>query len=488
MNKWNDFENTVADFYLSGETGDINTVFNEIVIGLKEDRDVFVPIYSPEDIAAEDEMEGYDDFDDSDITMRMLVYDDEDSYWYSAFTSEEEVEKAGYPLYIPITLRLLLDHALDDDICRGIKINNWGEGISLDRKSIELINAYEPTSRICLLQGDITKMHTDAIVNTANNTLLGGGGVDGAIHRAAGPGLLEECRTLKGCETGDAKLTFGYELNSKYVIHTVGPVYTGSAEDEMLLESCYIKCMSIAKKESVHSIAFPAISTGAYGFPVDRSARIAFRTVANWLKQNRDYLMHVYMCLYSEKDLRIYKDVFDNIMTEYAGSDFEKGLLSYKREKYPEAFDYFNTALKGGDMQSLAFLGDMYLMGKGVVQDTERAHICYEEAAAYGDPYAMIKLGDIYMERNDPDSKLRAGRYYIHAYETAKSKRDPLSYPEIGLRIIRYFRNRFDDETLRVICNDIIDCLRKRDADYHGEKSGDIYSETAYIRKKLSQK
>jgi O-acetyl-ADP-ribose deacetylase len=130
--------------------------------------------------------------------------------------------------------------------------------------------------KIEVVEGDITKQAVDAIVNAANATLLGGGGVDGAIHRAAGPELLVECRTLGGCATGQAKITKGYRLPAKWVIHTVGPVWRDGRHDEgSLLASCYRSCLALAEKNGIHTIAFPSISTGAYGFPMERAAHIA---------------------------------------------------------------------------------------------------------------------------------------------------------------------------------------------------------------------
>lgn len=167
-------------------------------------------------------------------------------------------------------------------------------------------------SRIELFQGDITTMDVDAIVNAANPSLLGGGGVDGAIHRAAGPELLEACRLLKGCETGQAKITPGFHLPARHVIHTVGPVWSGGNSGEAeLLKSCYLNSLSLAREHGLLSIAFPNISTGVYGYPKDQAAKIALQTVAHFLHENKGE-PKVYFVVFDPENHRLYKQILDD--------------------------------------------------------------------------------------------------------------------------------------------------------------------------------
>jgi len=167
--------------------------------------------------------------------------------------------------------------------------------IHVDNKTLELI------------QADITTLDVDAIVNAANHSLLGGGGVDGAIHRAAGPQLLTECRALGGCETGEAKITQGYRLKARHVIHTVGPIYSGTPRDAELLASAVQNSLRLAADHHLTSIAFPAISTGVYGFPMDEAARVILSTIIAEL-QRPTTLQHAIVCLYDVRALTIFSE------------------------------------------------------------------------------------------------------------------------------------------------------------------------------------
>ncbi len=168
-----------------------------------------------------------------------------------------------------------------------------------------------------IIEKSVVYMTVDAIVNAANNTLLGGGGVDGAIHQKAGTELLEECRLLNGCKTGEAKMTKAYNItNAKYIIHTVGPVYSGSDEDEKLLSNCYKNSLDLLVENNLKTIAFPGISTGVYGYPLDKAAEISYNAVTEWLEDNKEKDIKIYFCCFKKEEKQAYERVInarDNI-------------------------------------------------------------------------------------------------------------------------------------------------------------------------------
>jgi O-acetyl-ADP-ribose deacetylase (regulator of RNase III) len=168
-------------------------------------------------------------------------------------------------------------------------------------------------SRISVQKTDITKLHVEAIVNAANTSLLGGGGVDGAIHRSAGPELLEECQTLGGCKTGEAKITKGYRVPAKWIIHTAGPIWRGGGNQEhLLLASCYQSCFDLASKFGIKSLAFPAISCGVYGFPIDDAVEIALRETCVALRSNESIRTVIFAC-FGDDVFSAYRSSFDRL-------------------------------------------------------------------------------------------------------------------------------------------------------------------------------
>ena len=229
----------------------------------------------------------------------------------AAFTCEAESKKDGTVVMLEYELGAYVKAVAEMTGVAGMILNPWGDAFFLTKDMLHLIlernKQTQVEHNIFLDLGDITKLDCQCIVNAANRSLLGGGGVDGAIHRAAGPGLLEECRTLHGCETGEAKITKGYNLKAAYVIHTVGPIYSGSETDSALLSRCYWNSLTLAKEHGIHSIAFPAISTGVYGYPPEEAAQIALVTISRWMKANPHYGMDVILSCFDQRTYEIYE-------------------------------------------------------------------------------------------------------------------------------------------------------------------------------------
>ena len=303
----------IENWYLCGGDGtDARTVIN--ALKMDPDLTVIVPVQisgsflgstPPEEVKVGDTFTLKEE-------MRMEIQRialKDGTYITPVFTCLEEMMKGEGTDSVNMLFSELLEMALSWENCAGIVINPWSNGFLMTKKLLEVMRDYTPRSRFAVVKGDITKFHGDAIVNAARHSLLGGGGVDGAIHRAAGPELLEECKTLGGCHTGEAKLTKGYNLSAEHIIHTAGPRYGSEKDPEMRLAACYLNSLDLAMQNDLHSIVFPCISTGAFGFPKDTAAEVALKAVCFWFDRHQDYVMNVYLCCHSEDDWDAYQQL-----------------------------------------------------------------------------------------------------------------------------------------------------------------------------------
>jgi O-acetyl-ADP-ribose deacetylase (regulator of RNase III) len=294
-----------------GDAAKITPVLNALKRGLSQGMQLLVPIQEPqasEDASPDRVHPTAACWEDDRIRFRCLPAHDKDGCYLPLFTSQAALEA-----YIPSPsvcrpFDRLIAAAKEWPRCLGFVLNPGQSRLILSKGGIEALAAYKPTSHICFVRGSVVDMQVDAIVNAAKNSLLGGGGVDGAIHRAAGPELLTECKTLGGCETGRAKLTGAYKiLHADYIIHTVGPVYKGLETDSQLLGDCYRNSLDLALEHGCSSIAFPGISTGSYGYPLEEAARVSAGAVARWLDAHPETVMDVYLCCFRDEELDAYR-------------------------------------------------------------------------------------------------------------------------------------------------------------------------------------
>lgn len=289
-------------------------------------------ILAPVDISDEN-YEKFKNAGDEDVTFDVdmkLIEDDEQKTWIPLFTSEETAEAGDEEdgedtgTLLPFFIGDVMEQIEDSDEIEGAVIDPWTDGFPLPKELFEDIfdddDDDDDVVGINLVHGNIEDIECDCIVNSANNTLIpGAGGVDKDIHDAAGEGLAEECRALHGCRTGEAKITDAYDLEADYVIHTVGPIYSGKPKDEDDLADCYESCLYTAREHGLHSIAFPCISTGYFGFPKEDACDIAVQTVLSWLADNDDYKIGITFCCQDQENY----DIYQNYLDEELGEDDE---------------------------------------------------------------------------------------------------------------------------------------------------------------------
>lgn len=306
INYTKEVERALANWHFAGEGASVAPIFNAVKMGLENDMQFIVPVHTPE--SAEELMVSvqeikFKELDSTDPKLR-------GKYFIPLFTSPKEVDKGEETVVVDRTLREMIEVLDYRSNCLGFIVNPWDKKIILSRETLDVIEKHEPKSHLCFINGSVLFVHADAIVNAANESLLGGGGVDGAIHKAAGPMLLEACKALGGCPTGGAKATGAYDLkNADYIVHAVGPKYSGDEKDANLLAACYMNALELAWKNNCMSVAFPGISTGVYGYPLEEAARISLAAVIRWFEMHPDVVMNVYFCCFREEELQAYKNL-----------------------------------------------------------------------------------------------------------------------------------------------------------------------------------
>ena len=298
----------IANFYFAGRAISPHPVLNALKIGMNNEMHMEAPA------KMEGELEalikgGRRPEPGGKIQVKFLQLNGKDGdFCFPVYTDDEEAKKGPEAVNLKHPFSQILKRVSEFPKCSGLMINPMGEKYLLTRPMAESLPDYRPRPVLAVVRGDIVKMHVDAVVNAANNSLLGGGGVDGAIHRAAGKNLVEECRLLGGCRSGDVKMTGAWDLpDTECILHAVGPIYTGYDADRAMLASCYRKSLELAYQRGCLSIAFPCISTGAYGYPKEEAARISLIAVNEWIRSHPGAVMNIYFCCYEEESAEIYR-------------------------------------------------------------------------------------------------------------------------------------------------------------------------------------
>lgn len=292
-----ELERAIFNYHIDPCESAKEAIYNAIAGGLKHGSAVVIPI-EKNAAGAEGELA---------IEYSRQTLEDGKTY-IRVYTNETEVKNGLNATFLLQSLRSLFEGIEKLQDISGCVVGTKEQTVTLDKSEIRKLLERQTKPVISVLRAAVLDLHVGAIVNAANNSLLGGGGVDGAIHRAAGPNLLNECRSLNGCRTGEAKITGAYKIkHADSIIHTVGPVYSGRAGDETLLSSCYSSSLDLALENDCRSIAFPGISTGVYGYPLDEAARVSLETVQKWAAAHPELAMNVYFCCFKESEREAYR-------------------------------------------------------------------------------------------------------------------------------------------------------------------------------------
>lgn len=297
-------ENAVFNWERAKTEISVRTVYNAVRMAIDNDFYVHVPVYDSSYI------------DERQRKIEPVFLEDTDGNgWIPVFTSTYELKKGNSDNTECLSLKELAEFSMElAEPFAGLVFNVHGKAFRMDKADYELIMEEKPESVISYLNGSVVKMHVDAIVNAAKASLAGGGGIDGAIHKAAGPGLAKECAALGSCNTGEVKISGAHNIkNAEHIIHAVGPVYHGNSNDAVLLASCYEKSLDLALKNGCTSIAFPCISTGIFGYPLKDATCVALRTVGAWLNKHKNVVMNVYFCCFTQNEFACYEEVTDEM-------------------------------------------------------------------------------------------------------------------------------------------------------------------------------
>lgn len=312
---------------------------------------------------------------------------------------------------------------------------------------------FDMVNTMSAVVGDITQAKADAIVNPAAASLQDTpGGLNHAIHQAAGPALQKACKALHGCKVGQALITGGYNLQAKYVIHTVGPTYHGQEKDDDLLASCYGNSLDAALVAGCHSVVFPAISTGSKKFPHDAAAKIAVGTVGQWFADHPAAGMQVTFCCCTEAEAEEYRmlmsDWCDWLNQKEAEKLCAQGAEAYEKGDFATALPLYKRAAEKGSIIAMCNLGYCYYYGRSVSVDKQLARSYWETAAILGNTQAVYKLGDMHRNGDIEQNEDIAWLYYLRAFNLEHETQDLYVYPDICLRLAKYGEGRLQQSNL----------------------------------------